>query len=99
MGSKISVGLVYDSQKTNIIKELKNVSDFLINKHGMIKNVQVSEDKEGKKWIQRVITNNGEISSYYEALGKYFYGSIEMKVEVFNCTGINIVLRVEKAEN
>jgi len=99
MGSKISVRLVYNSKKTNITKELKNVLDFLINKYGMINNVQVSEDKEGKKWIQRVITNNGEISSYYEGLGKYFYGSIGMKVEVFNRAGINIVLRVEKAES
>ncbi|QOT00356.1 hypothetical protein JNUCC42_06450 [Brevibacterium sp. JNUCC-42] len=58
MGSNISIGLVYSNQKTDVITELKNVTEFLLNKHGKSNTVQVSKDKEGEKWIKRVISNN-----------------------------------------
>ncbi|MBG9788849.1 Imm64 family immunity protein [Brevibacillus laterosporus] len=99
MGSNISIGLVYRNQKTDIITELKNVTEFLLNKHGKINSVQVSEDKEGEKWIKRVISNNEDINSYYEELSKYFYGSIKMKVDLLKHDDLNLVLRVEKEED
>ena len=94
MGSRISIGLVYECN--NMIESLEKLIKLLISDNGYIKGFKVSKDEEGNKWIENFDTTTSISDEVYSCLTLGFYGQINLVSDIINLKHKDIVLNIER---
>lgn len=100
MGSYISIGFVYNMQNVGQIKkELELLVTHLISKNGSMKNIKVSKDSNGEKWVEYNTVNNLQMSQSYGLLAEYYYGQLDLICSILGKSNLEVVVRIEKEED
>lgn len=98
MGSKISIGLVYENKcREDISVYLEKVINGFLDK-GYIKDFTVSLDNEGNEWIEQNVGEKEVTKTDYDLITTNYYGKINLISNIITSNPKKITVAIEKSD-